>query len=330
MVNHDFDSDIDTSDTESFHSLQNDEPLIVNPATSAQPASDTETPLDPSSDDRFSPAEEAALLSTSNDLKTQANTLFTTGSYENAIQTYDKALAQCPNYLDYEVAVLRSNVAACLIKLAEWKQAVESAGKGVECLERLEPLPKVKRRKTQVNGGGAGTTKSDEPQLGSVDQARDEDEDEDEDGDGVQELTPAAEARLLRLQQSGHTIDQVRKLQIKLLLRRAKARSEQGGWSNLQAAEEDYAILLLPSLKPFLTSTDQRTILSAAQALGPRLNKAKEEEMAEMMGKLKGLGNSILKPFGLSTENFKFVKDEKTGGYSMGFEQNASPAGAAK
>jgi len=328
MATRDFDSD--TSDTESFHSLQNDEPLTINTDPTAQPVSLTEAPTDPSSEERFPPAEEAALLSSSNDLKTHANTLFTTGSYENAIQTYDKALAQCPNYLDYEVAVLRSNVAACLIKLAEWKQAVESAGKGVECLERLEPLPKVKRRKTQVNGGGAGTGKTNGPQLDKVSLDKNEDDDEDEDEDGVQELTPAAEARLLRLQQSGHTIDQVRKLQIKLLSRRAKAKSEQGGWANLQAAEEDYAILLLPSLKPFLTGTDQRAILSAAQALGPRLNKAKEEEMAEMMGKLKGLGNSILKPFGLSTENFKFVKDEKTGGYSMGFEQNASCTGAAK
>lgn len=34
------------------------------------------------------------------------------------------------------------------------------------------------------------------------------------------------------------------------------------------------------------------------------------------------LGNGILKPFGLSTDNFQMNKDEKTGGYSMNFSQN--------
>lgn len=34
------------------------------------------------------------------------------------------------------------------------------------------------------------------------------------------------------------------------------------------------------------------------------------------------LGNGLLKPFGLSTENFNMVKDENTGGYSMNFAQD--------
>jgi hypothetical protein len=55
--------------------------------------------------------------------------------------------------------------------------------------------------------------------------------------------------------------------------------------------------------------------------LPPRVKAAQEKEMGEMMGKLKELGNGILKPFGLSTDNFQMVKDEKTGGYSMNFNQ---------
>ncbi len=296
--------DSDDSDTESFHSFTND-PSPTNTTTNdstsdANNPSPTTSPPIPK-DDRFPPQEEAALLAEYNSLKGSANQLFGSGSYDNAVQTYDRALSSCPNYLDYEIAVLRSNVAACHLKLREWKQASESATKGIGNLERLEGLPSVRKERKQDEDGKDGVE-----ELGNGD---------------VEELSPDMEARMKRLQASGHTLAEVKKLQLKLLMRRAKARTESGGWAELQGAEEDYRTVLHPSLQPCLSTMDKRQVDEAVRTLGPRLDEARDREMAEMMGKLKGLGNSILKPFGLSTNNFQFVKDENSGGYSMNFNQ---------
>ena len=70
-----------------------------------------------------------------------------------------------------------------------------------------------------------------------------------------------------------------------------------------------------------LPPQDLKIVRQALASLPLRISAAKEKEMGEMMGKLKELGNGILKPFGLSTDNFKMTKDEQTGGYSMNFQQ---------
>ncbi|CAK4031422.1 Tetratricopeptide repeat 1 [Lecanosticta acicola] len=287
----------ETDSEASFHSIENDDQHQAStwaPANSEQPTSTKPIPIE-----RFPPEEEATLKAETNSLKGSGNTFFGCGSYENAIQTYDKALSSCPNYLDYELAVLRSNIAACHLKLEEWKEAVTSAEKGIDNLERLEPLPRPP------------------PKPAKGETAKEEVED-----DGVEEVDEEVEERIQRLQDSGRSLDEVRKLQVKLLLRRAKAKTELDGWANLQAAQEDYNTLLSPTVLPCLSTTDRRSIQDAVTKLGPRLNAAKDREMAEMMDKLKGFGNTMLKPFGLSTENFQFVQDEKTGGYSMNFDQN--------
>ena len=231
----------------------------------------------------------------SNAQKAEANKFFSSSQYSQAIGEYDKALSSCPNYLDYEIAVLKSNIAACHLKLEDWKAAVDSATSALDAIARLLPQEKPKSTSTK-------------PEV------------EKDDGDVVEIEGEGeeAEAALKRLEISDQRKDEVQRIRGKVLMRRAKANSERGGWANLGNAEEDYkALAQMPSLPP----ADKKIVQQALATLPSRINVAKEKEVGDMMGKLKELGNGILKPFGLSTDNFNMVKDEKTGGYSMNFNQ---------
>lgn len=193
------------------------------------------------------------------------------------------------------------------MKLAEWKDAEKVAsesldlldlaeGKRIEDKEGPEHTEELEKVKAQI-----------EAQLPG---AQDEEADE--------EIISAGAAK-----SQAPTADEKRKKEIerirtKALLRRAKARMELKSWSSLQGAEEDYKKL---SGRADLTEMDKKVVRKALAELPPMVKTAQEKEMGEMMGKLKELGNGILKPFGLSTDSFNMVKDEKTGGYSLNFNQ---------
>ncbi|PGH17068.1 hypothetical protein AJ80_04941 [Polytolypa hystricis UAMH7299] len=268
------------------------EPLPPKDATAASDSDDDEQIFH---DARYPPDEEANLLSESNTHKSSANHLFSTARYSDAISTYDRALSFCPNYLDYEIAVLKSNIAACYLKLEDWKAAVDAAGASIQCLDRaLAPLDEAASGDGQHGGDSGGVVELD---------------DDSEEG--------SADAMLHKLQESDAQREDIKRIRAKALMRRARARTELSGWANLQGAEEDYKTLLgLGNLPP----ADERVARTALRELPDRINEAREREVGQMMGKLKDLGNGILKPFGLSTDNFNFVKDEKTGGYSMSFQ----------
>jgi tetratricopeptide (TPR) repeat protein len=289
------------------------------PTTASPPPSSTDS--DPESeheifhDARFPPEEEAALLAESQRIKSEANALFTTSRFSEAVSAYDRAIASLPNYLDYELAVLKSNIAACHVKLEEWKQAIEAANAALEALDREDPPPKEKGEKAKSKEGErnskASVNKSSATEKEQSDAIVELDDDDDD------------SAALEKLQLSDARKADISRIRAKTLMRRARARSSLAGWANLAGAEEDYKFLSSdPRLSQILPPSDMKVIRAGLSDLPQRIAVAKEAEMGEMMDKLKELGNGILKPFGLSTDNFKMVKDEKTGGYSMNFEQN--------
>jgi tetratricopeptide (TPR) repeat protein len=226
------------------------------------------------------------------------------GKIELALNKYDEAVAVCPNYLDYELAVLRSNIAACHLKLEEWKEAISNATTALDGLDRLEQQEKAKAK-----------TEAEQVKVEEIDDAEAEII-----SAGATKAGPALSANpdhdsIEAARQKRQ--DDIARIRAKALLRRARARSGLGGWSNLEGAIEDYKRL---SGMANLTATDKKTVQAQLRALPPRAKAAQEKETAEMWAKLKDLGNGLLKPFGLSTDNFKMVKDEKTGGYSMNFQ----------
>ncbi|XDG09874.1 hypothetical protein ABKA04_009489 [Annulohypoxylon sp. FPYF3050] len=278
----------------------------TKPNQSKLQAENQDTDDEPPIPVKFTPEEESSLLGESNDKKSEANALFSSAKYENAIIKYEEATSICPHYLDYELAVLKSNIAACHLKLDQWKEAIKSATDAIDGLNRLE--------KTDASH------EKDADKKNNKDNNEDDEVEDEIVSSGARKSAPAVKEGNNTEVMKRKRQEDILRIRAKALMRRARARSELGGWSNLTGAEEDYKTL---STMTNLSSPDRKIVQTQLRILPPRTKAAQEKEMSEMWGKLKDLGNGILKPFGLSTDNFQMVKDEKTGGYSMNFSQNS-------
>ena len=98
---------------------------------------------------------------------------------------------------------------------------------------------------------------------------------------------------------------------LKAILRRAHAREK---LDKLSPALEDYQKVV--ELDP-----RNATAIPAVLRLPDQIKEQQEKMKEECISKLKDLGNLVLKPFGLSTDNFKMIQDPNTGGYNIQFSQ---------
>lgn len=99
---------------------------------------------------------------------------------------------------------------------------------------------------------------------------------------------------------------------IRALLRRAELYEKT---DKLDEALADYKSVLEKDLSC-------RQAKEACMRLPRQIEERNERLKEEMISKLKDLGNLVLKPFGLSTENFQVNQDTNTGSYSINFVQN--------
>lgn len=167
-------------------------------------------------------SEEEELVTKSNNYKASANTSFASSDYDAAITGYERALETLPSYLDYEMAVLKSNIAACFIKMEEWKKTIDSATEAIDGLEKVDPAPRPKASSEEANDNAQDTGKRDGQEA----------------EEKVIEVGEETERKFQVLERRGHGLEDVRKIRVKALLRRAKARMELGGWAALQGADE--------------------------------------------------------------------------------------------
>ncbi|KFO79228.1 Tetratricopeptide repeat protein 1 [Cuculus canorus] len=99
---------------------------------------------------------------------------------------------------------------------------------------------------------------------------------------------------------------------IRALLRRAELYEKT---EKLDEALEDYKAIL--EKDPSVHQARE-----ACMRLPRQIEERNEKLKKEMLGKLKELGNLVLRPFGLSTENFQIKQDSSSGSYSVSFVQN--------
>lgn len=175
--------------------------------------------------------------------------------------------------------MLKSNIAACHLKLEQYKEAVQTATESLDSLSRAQKV----------------VLECPEKPSGHIKKEEEEDQEDEPDEEivsaGAQKSAPAVVQETEAEQAARKRQDDILRIKTKALMRRARARSELGGWSNLSGAEEDYKIL---SNMKNMSSADEKIVRMQLRSLPPRVKVAQEKEMSEMWGKLKDVSATVL------------------------------------
>lgn len=132
--------------------------------------------------------------------------------------------------------MLKSNIAACHLKLEDWKEAIKAATAALDNLDKLQGMSVVEKK------GGEG----------------DEEVEEEIISQGAEKAEDTSS--------QGQREADIERIRTKALLRRARARSETGGWSSLQGAEEGMLYCILELVVSVLTSFRLQDFVADAES----------------------------------------------------------------
>lgn len=235
--------------------------------------------------------------------KEEANRLFNLSKYNEAVARYEESLLACPIYLHYELAVLKSNLAACYLKLEQWKEAIKEASSALKSLDKCEHDDSADDEK-EKDKSDTSKIEANAISVSETGQSGNDDSDIEEvivsegaSKAGPAVVTPVADDDKAQDPEAARRKrkEDIKRIRCKSLLRRARARCQVGGWSNLSGAEEDYkAILAITTTmedSSSLPPAEKRRVERQLCELPPKIKAAQEKETAEMWAKLKDVSN---------------------------------------